>query len=100
MGSGMRVSGRKKKGLSRKLDVPSYGYTLTHNQTGISVKGEVVPGHYSRRQLSQLKSELLNRPWGELERKVAARLRLPGRARVAEFVEAEHGNGNTKTRRV
>ena len=59
------------------LDWSSWKYTLTHGPTGVQVSGEVEKGHYSKKQFSRLKNDLLNQLWSELERRVAAHLRVP-----------------------
>jgi hypothetical protein len=76
---GSRTGGRRKASLSRRLDTSSWAFELKHMPTGIVVSGAVAFGHYSRKELSHLKDELLGRLWCELEGKVAARLRVPRR---------------------
>lgn len=77
-GLGSRMSGRAKVRHSRKLDLSSWKYTLTHGPTGVQVSGEVAEGRYSREQFSQLKNDLLRQLWSQLQRKVAAHLRVSG----------------------
>lgn len=79
-----RCSGRSKVRLPRKLDTSSCAYTLTHAPTGVRVYGEVPKGHYSRQQLARLRQKLLNQLLSELEQKVTAYLRLPGRSKQTE----------------
>lgn len=72
-------SGRTSVRQPRKLGLSSWEFTLTHAPTGLQVSGEVPKGHYSKAQLSSLKDDLLKKLWHQLERNVAARLRIPGR---------------------
>src|SRR5215469_10062073 len=76
--SGSRSSGRARVRQPRKLDLSGWKFTLTHAPTGLQVCGEVPKGHYSKAQFSRLKSDLLKKLWSQLERSVAARLRVPG----------------------
>lgn len=77
-GLGSRISGRSKVRQSRKLDVSSWKFTLTHGATGVQVSGEVAKGHYTRAQFSHLKADLLKKLWSQLEQRVAARLHVSG----------------------
>jgi hypothetical protein len=77
-GLGSRLSGRAKVRQPRKLDLSSWKITLTHGPTGMQVSGEVEKGHYSKEQFSRLKDDLLKQLWSQLERRVAAHLRVSG----------------------
>ena len=79
-GSGGNCSGRRKAAQSRSLDVTEAAITLRHEPTGIEVNGAVAPGHYSRRQLRELKDALHRQLLAELEQWVAKHLRIPGRS--------------------
>jgi hypothetical protein len=46
--------------------------------TGMQVSGEVEKGRYSKEQFSRLKDNLLKQLWSQLERSVAAHLRVSG----------------------
>ena len=57
---------------------------LEHIPTKVRVTGSVVPGHYSRTEMSRLKQELLARLSVELHLAVAKHLRVPGRQSGSE----------------
>lgn len=50
-----------------------------HVPTGVEVRGQVPQGHYSKKEMRQLRQELYQKLFVELERKVAKHLRVPGR---------------------
>src|SRR5262249_12657754 len=75
---GSRFSGRAKVRQPQKLGLSSWKFTLTHGPTGVQVHGEVAKGHDSKEQFSRLKANLLTKLWSQLERRVAAHLRVPG----------------------
>jgi hypothetical protein len=72
---------RRKVRLSRELDLSARQFTLAHRPTGISVDGEIPPGHYSRIEMIRLKEKLPDRLFYELEDEVGKKLRLPGRTK-------------------
>ena len=53
--------------------------TVRHRPTGITLRGEIPEGHYSRGEMRKLKDALVERLMRELEEAVARRLRVPGR---------------------
>jgi hypothetical protein len=57
----------------------SYRRTMTHIPTGIEVTGEIPTGNYTKKQMRQLRQELEQKLFLELEAKVAKHLRIPGR---------------------
>ena len=63
---------------SRSVIPTSSVVWLVHRPTGVKVKATVPPGHYSRAELIRARSRLERPLWDELERKVAAHLRVPG----------------------
>ena len=75
---GTRSGGRNLVRQSRALDTSGTTITVTHRPTGISVQGQVPPGHYSRSELRDERAALKVKLLGELEIKVARRLRIPG----------------------
>ena len=52
---------------------------MTHIPTGIEVTGEIPTGNYTKKQMRQLRQELEQKLFLELEAKVAKHLRIPGR---------------------
>lgn len=70
---------RQKASQSRSLDVTETTITLRHEPTEIEVKGSVPLGHYSRVEMRALRARITADLLAELERRVAARLRIPGR---------------------
>lgn len=54
--------------------------TLLHIPTGVEVAGKMQKGNYSRSEMQQMKDKVLKELYIELEKKVAAFLRIPGRA--------------------
>ncbi len=78
-GSGLSSGNRSKMTRqSRSLSITGKAFTLTHKPTGVSVSGEVTPGHYSRREMQRLVAELRAHLLVELHRAVARKLRLRG----------------------
>jgi hypothetical protein len=69
----------KKGQFSRRLKRTSSRLSLTHIPTGINVTGEVPEGHYSKKEMRQLQSELYEKLFLQLEAKVGKHLRAPGR---------------------
>lgn len=63
----------------RSTGIQSAHMTLRHRPTGIQVEGSIDPGHYSRKQMAQMRDELRATLWSDLEGKVARHLRIPGR---------------------
>jgi len=48
--------------------------------TGVAVTGNVQKGHYSRSEMQQMRDKLIKELYVELEKRVAAFLRIPGRS--------------------
>ena len=65
--------------FSRRLKVTSARLTLTHASTGLSVKGEIPDGQYSKKEMRKLQEELYDRLFRTLEENVGKHLRVPGR---------------------
>ena len=64
---------------SRAYGLTSYTIELTHQPTGVKAIGEVPWGHYSRQEMIRQRKRLKDKLFQELEEKVPAFLRLPGR---------------------
>jgi hypothetical protein len=77
--SGSASSTGKSGAMARKEKVTSASYELTHRPTGLTVRGEVPAGRYSKKEMRALKEKLFARLYKELEEKVARHLRIPGR---------------------
>lgn len=56
--------------FARKTKVTSSRIQLAHKPTNIKVEGEVLPGHYSKKEMQKLKTELEKRLFIELELKL------------------------------
>lgn len=67
-------SGRRKAGTSRANSITSAQLTLTHKPTGLSVKGEIQEGRYSKTQMQDKKRDLYEKLFDELEVLVAKKL--------------------------
>jgi hypothetical protein len=78
-GMGSRSSTRRRAALPRSLDVSGGSLRLVHHPTGVEAAGDIPAGHYSKARLRALRQELHARLFAELERRVARRLRMPGR---------------------
>ena len=72
-------SGRSKARFSRALALSSSHFTFTHKPTGVKVSGRVIPGKYSRKELSRLNQKLRETLYARLEYEAAKSLRLPGK---------------------
>lgn len=74
-------SGRRKHATKagRANSVTGAEFELTHNPTGISVRGEIPRGEYSRREMQRLKEALYSELFVQLEGSVAKHLRIAGR---------------------
>lgn len=77
--SGSGSSSGKTRQFSRKLKITGGSMTLKHAPTGIEVKGEILRGHYSKKEMREKKAALEARLFKELENLVAKRLGIPGR---------------------
>ncbi len=75
-----RSSGRRRARGSRALDTSDLSYELTHEPTGIKVRGEIVSGNYSRKEMAKLKDDLHKELLARLEKEVANFLRIAGRS--------------------
>jgi len=71
--------GRSKARFSRALALSSSNFTFTHAPTGVKVSGRVIPGHYSRSELSRLNKKLQVELFKRLGYEVAKALRVSGR---------------------
>ena len=56
--NGGASSGGKTGKLDRRLKVTSCHYAMTHTPTGITVRVEVPPGHYSKKQMRTLREKI------------------------------------------
>lgn len=65
--------------FERKTKITSRSVRLIHKPTKIEVKGEISPGHYSKKEMRKLSEDLYQKLFTELEQKVAKHLRIPGR---------------------
>jgi hypothetical protein len=72
-------SSGKTRQFERKLKTTSSYIFITHEPTGIRVEGEIPLGHYSKKEMQQMREALKQSLFTELERKVAAKLRVKGR---------------------
>lgn len=84
-------SGRSKARFSRGSAVSNSHFTFTHTPTGVKVSGRVIPGHYSRRELSRLNQKLCEEMHKRLEYEVAKTLRAPGRKAITPSGDPDHG---------
>ena len=80
---GASHSGRSKARFSRAAALSSSHFTLTHKPTGVIASGRVIPGHYSRKELSRLNEKLCQEVYKRLEYEVAKALRASGRKPIA-----------------
>ncbi|MEW6211016.1 MAG: hypothetical protein AB1631_21810 [Acidobacteriota bacterium] len=80
--------GRRKARLSRSLASSDSHFTFTHKPTGVQVSGRVIPGYYSRKELSRLNQKLCDALYKKLEREVARKLRVSGQQALSD----SHGN--------
>lgn len=72
---------RKLSRASRSVDLRSERLWLEHKPTGIRVEGELHAGHRTKKTSQALRKELFQELLSLLEKKVAKRLNVPGRAR-------------------
>ena len=80
---GASHSGRSNARFSRAAALSSSHFTLTHKPTGVKASGRVIPGHYSRKELSRLNEKLCQEVYERLEYEVAKVLRVSGRKPIA-----------------
>jgi len=71
-------SGRKKASQTRALDIRDAVLILTHTPSGVTVEGEIPEGHYSKKEMLALKSNLREKLLKELELKAARALKIKG----------------------
>lgn len=64
---------------SRANGLTSCTVVLTHKPTGVNVTEEIPRGYYSRQEMIRRRAQLSDKLLPELEKKVFAFLRLPGR---------------------
>jgi protein subunit release factor A len=77
---GLHGSSSGKAGqFQRKLKVTSSIIFLKHIPTGITVEGQVLLGHYSKKEMQLKREQLKQSLFEELENKVAKRLNIKGR---------------------
>ncbi len=74
-------SGRRKHATKagRANSVTGAEFELLHKPTGISVRGEIPRGNYSRTEMQKLKAALYSELLVQLEGSVAKHLRITGR---------------------
>lgn len=78
-GSASTSTKRKKRSIaSRAVDLRSQAITLTHVSTNLVVTAEIPEGHYSKKQMQQLRDKVFAELWIELEKKVARHLKVAG----------------------
>jgi hypothetical protein len=79
--SWLRIGGRNGSATrsSRAEGLQTGSLRLTHRPTGISLEGTVAEGHYTRGQMSEAMDAVKDALLIDLERRVAAHYRLPGR---------------------
>ncbi len=65
--------------FERKTKITACRIIGEHLPTKIKVEGEIKAGHYSKKEMQQLRADLQKRLFAELELKVAKHLRIPGR---------------------
>jgi len=53
-------SSGKSGSFARKQKITECQATLTHKPTGISVRGEIAPGHYSKKEMQTMRKNLQN----------------------------------------
>jgi hypothetical protein len=70
----------KGRQFNRRLQTRSCTLTLSHPTTGLQVTGEIPSGHYSKKEMKQLRDDLYRKLFPLLEAKVAKHLRVPGRS--------------------
>ena len=87
---GHSTTGRSKVRLSRALAVTASHFTFTHQPTGVKVSGRVLPGHYSRKELSRLNQKLCEK-YIRLEYEVAKALRATGRKAITLASDPDEG---------
>jgi hypothetical protein len=77
---GARTGNRRKLGrASASVDLSSSQLFLKHTPTGIEVGGKIPPGHYSNREMRNLKEKLRAELQERLLLAVARHLRIRGR---------------------
>ncbi len=76
-GSSAHSGHRKKTRYSRAIMLSGAELVLQHRPTGIEVRGALPAGHYSRKEMRQLRQRLYEELYAALEQAVARVLRLP-----------------------
>ena len=76
---GARAGNRRKLGRApASVDLSSSQLFLKHTPTGVEVRGEIPPGHYSNREMRNLKEKLRAELQERLHVAVARHLRIRG----------------------
>ncbi len=77
-GSGSTSTHRKKlTKASRAVDSRAWQYRLVHEPSQLEVVGEIPEGNYSRKEMQQRRTDLWDKLFAELEKKVARHLKIP-----------------------
>src|SRR5262249_20934782 len=77
--SGGAAASRGSNRNPRSAGVTSSRWEVLHKPTGVYVRGEVPPGHYSRTEMARLRAALWRVVWRRLAQEVAIHTRMPRR---------------------